>query len=226
MRLEPWADTPSYLELLRRNNSPEMMRHLGGPETEEQVLTRHRRYAELPGRGGGRMYRIVLAREAEVAGAIGFWERERHGEDVLRDGLGRAAAVSGPGIAAAAATGRSRGPRPRRASTAICTPIRPSATPRPTGCAARPGSRCSASATSSTRPAPSRGATTGGWSCVVHRETGVPRHDVGPQHQVLVVVPAVLAAEGDRVGGRQRGEPLPQRGGVALVASAESRSAP
>lgn len=103
VRLEPWADTPSHLELLRRNNSPEMMEHLGGPETEEQVRVRHRRYAELPGRGGGRMFRIVLAREAEVVGAIGFWEREWRGESVYETGWGVLPEYQGRGIAAAAA---------------------------------------------------------------------------------------------------------------------------
>lgn len=103
VRLEPWADTPSHLELLRRNNSPEMTKHLGGPETEEQVLARHRRYAELPGRGGGRMYRIVLTREAQVAGVIGFWEREWRGETVYETGWGVLPPYQGRGIAAAAA---------------------------------------------------------------------------------------------------------------------------
>lgn len=103
VRLEPWADTPSHLELLRRNNSPEMMKHLGGPESEERVLARHRRYAELPGRGGGRMYRIVLVREAEVVGVIGFWEREWRGETVYETGWGVLSPYQGRGIAAAAA---------------------------------------------------------------------------------------------------------------------------
>src|ERR1041384_6105205 len=40
VRLVPWAETD--LPLLRRVNTPEMRRHVGGPETEEQVLSRHR----------------------------------------------------------------------------------------------------------------------------------------------------------------------------------------
>ena len=87
-----------------RNNSPEMMRATwAGRRPRSRCWSRHRRYAELPGRGGGRMYRIVLAREAEVVGAIGFWERERRGEAVYETGWGVLPPYQGRGIAAAAA---------------------------------------------------------------------------------------------------------------------------
>ncbi|MEU1806668.1 GNAT family N-acetyltransferase [Streptomyces sp. NPDC019937] len=95
--------TPPRIQLLRRNNRPEMMKHLGGPETEEQLLARHRRYAGLPGRGEGRMYRIVPAREAEVVGAIGFWEREWRGETVYETGWGVLPPYQDRGITVAAA---------------------------------------------------------------------------------------------------------------------------
>ncbi|MBD0382969.1 hypothetical protein [Paenibacillus sedimenti] len=39
VRIEHWAE--GDLELLRRMNAPEMMEHLGGPETEDQILARH-----------------------------------------------------------------------------------------------------------------------------------------------------------------------------------------
>ncbi|MFD0690165.1 hypothetical protein [Actinomadura fibrosa] len=49
VRIEPWAERD--LELLRRVNIPEMKAHLGGPESDEQVLGRHR-FDLLAGRGG------------------------------------------------------------------------------------------------------------------------------------------------------------------------------
>lgn len=44
-----------------------------------------------------------VAREAEVAGAIGFWEREWRGETVYETGWGVLPSYQGRGIAAAAA---------------------------------------------------------------------------------------------------------------------------
>ncbi|QKV93485.1 GNAT family N-acetyltransferase [Streptomyces sp. NA02950] len=103
VRLEPWEDDPSFLELLRRNNSPEMTRHLGGPESEEKLLDRHRRYAGLAESGRGRMYRVVLLPEEKVAGSIGFWEKEWRGGTVYETGWGVLPEFQGRGVAAAAA---------------------------------------------------------------------------------------------------------------------------
>ncbi|MFF1452708.1 GNAT family N-acetyltransferase [Streptomyces sp. NPDC058274] len=58
VRLEPWGEGDFWV--LQRNNTPEMTEHLGGPETAEQLVARHRRYVDLePGRG--QMYRVTLA---------------------------------------------------------------------------------------------------------------------------------------------------------------------
>ncbi|MGW4074996.1 GNAT family N-acetyltransferase [Streptomyces asiaticus] len=112
VRLEPWEDSALCLELLRRVNSPEMTSHLGGPESEEQLLVRHRRYAELTGPGAGRMYRVVLPEGDErdagaagdrTAGSIGYWEREWRGESVYETGWAVLPPFQGRGIAAAAA---------------------------------------------------------------------------------------------------------------------------
>jgi hypothetical protein len=56
--LEPWSD--SDLDLLRRNNAPEMMTYIGGPETEEQLVARHQRYLERWRLGTARMFRVVI----------------------------------------------------------------------------------------------------------------------------------------------------------------------
>jgi hypothetical protein len=58
IRLEEW--TQADLTLLRAANAPAMMAHLGGPETEEQLLDRHQRYLQPEEPGAGRMYAVVL----------------------------------------------------------------------------------------------------------------------------------------------------------------------
>jgi hypothetical protein len=44
IRLEAW--TQADLSLLRQANTPEMTAHLGGPETEDKLLDRNRRYLQ------------------------------------------------------------------------------------------------------------------------------------------------------------------------------------
>ncbi|GAA1887547.1 hypothetical protein GCM10009753_15100 [Streptantibioticus ferralitis] len=100
MRIEPWAD--GDLELLRRLNAPEMTEHLGGPETEEQVLARHARYVDIAGTGTGRMFRIVLLPQGEVVGSVGYWERAWREETVYETGWGVLPPFQRRGIAAAA----------------------------------------------------------------------------------------------------------------------------
>ncbi|MGW7005173.1 GNAT family N-acetyltransferase [Streptomyces sp. NPDC054933] len=100
VRIEPWAD--GDLELLRRLNAPEMTEHLGGPETEEQVLARHERYVKIAGTGTGRMFRVVLLPEGEVVGSVGYWERVWREETVYETGWGVLPPFQRRGIAAAA----------------------------------------------------------------------------------------------------------------------------
>lgn len=102
VRLEPWSETD--LGLLRAANTPEMMTHLGGPETEEQLVKRHRRYVDLSAdrTGKGRMFRVVLLPDGEAVGTIGFWEKTWQGQEVYETGWGVLSAFQGRGIAAAA----------------------------------------------------------------------------------------------------------------------------
>ncbi len=102
IQIEPWADTDEYLDLLRRNNAPDMTEHLGGPETEEQVLARHTRYAAMDDPAAGQMYRIVVLPDRDSVGGIGFWEREWQGESVYEIGWGVLPEFQGRGIATAA----------------------------------------------------------------------------------------------------------------------------
>jgi RimJ/RimL family protein N-acetyltransferase len=100
LRLEPWADTDVDLE--RRSNVPEMTRHLGGVESEEQILARHKRLVELAGTGKGRMFRVVLLPQLEAVGSVGYWERVWQDETVYEMGWKVLPPFQGRGIAAAA----------------------------------------------------------------------------------------------------------------------------
>jgi RimJ/RimL family protein N-acetyltransferase len=102
VRIEPWS-AAGGLDLLRRINTPEMKDHLGGAETDEKVLARHRRYIEVGRSGAGQMFQIVLAGSAEPVGSVGYWERVWRGETVYEMGWSVLPPYQGRGIAAAAA---------------------------------------------------------------------------------------------------------------------------
>ncbi|MER7457545.1 GNAT family N-acetyltransferase [Micromonospora sp. NPDC126480] len=99
MRIVPWQ--VDDLDLLRQLNAPEIRRHTGGPETDEQVVARNDRYARLADTGGGGMYVIVLPDGAK-AGSVGYWEREWHGEPVYETGWAVLSAYQGRGVATGA----------------------------------------------------------------------------------------------------------------------------
>ncbi|MDQ1009122.1 RimJ/RimL family protein N-acetyltransferase [Streptomyces sp. V4I23] len=105
VRIEPWSEDD--FELLCAVNAPELMDHLGGPETEEQLIMRHQRYVELSAdrTGRGRMFRIVLAEGDDAgrsAGSVGFWEQTWDGEQIYESGWAVLPAFQGRGIATAA----------------------------------------------------------------------------------------------------------------------------
>jgi len=100
VRIEPWAD--GDLDLLRATNAPAMKEHLGGPETDEQVLARHRRYLAIGGSGTGRMFRVVLLPGRRGVGTIGYWERVWHEQTVYETGWSVLPPFQRRGIAAAA----------------------------------------------------------------------------------------------------------------------------
>ncbi len=100
VRIEPWSE--GDLDLLRRANAPEMMEHLGGPETEEQLLARHRRYLTVKEPGEGQMFRVVLVPDEVPVGTIGYWEKDWRDEMVYETGWGVLPEFQGRGIAVAA----------------------------------------------------------------------------------------------------------------------------
>jgi RimJ/RimL family protein N-acetyltransferase len=101
VRIEPWqeADFP----LLVRLNAPEMMEHLGGPETEDQTAARHRRYVETAKSDTAFVFKIVLDPGEQAAGQVTFWERTWHDENVYEMGWGVLPEYQGQGIATRAA---------------------------------------------------------------------------------------------------------------------------
>jgi RimJ/RimL family protein N-acetyltransferase len=100
IRLDTWSEAD--LDLLYRANSAEMTRYLAGPEAEELILARHRRYLEIDSSGTGRMFRIVLLPRGEAVGNIGYWERTWRGSVVYETGWNVLPAYQGLGIATAA----------------------------------------------------------------------------------------------------------------------------
>jgi RimJ/RimL family protein N-acetyltransferase len=79
-----------------------MMDHLGGPETEDQILTRHKRYLEISGRGTGRMFSIFLLPGFETVGSVGYWDSMWQEESVYEIGWSVLLPYQGRGIATAA----------------------------------------------------------------------------------------------------------------------------
>ena len=95
--LEAWAEED--LGLLRQLNSPEMTVHFGGPETEEKILTRHKRYYEIAQKGTGRMFKIVLLPHLEAVGSVGYWNQTWQGESIYEVGWSVLPAFQGRGLA-------------------------------------------------------------------------------------------------------------------------------
>ncbi|MRX43006.1 GNAT family N-acetyltransferase [Agromyces kandeliae] len=98
--LRPWSAVD--LDLLRRNNAPELMEHLGGPESEAKLLARHARYLRGWEDGSSRMFAIVTPEHPEGVGAIGFWPRDEGGRALFEVGWTVQAAFQGRGYARAA----------------------------------------------------------------------------------------------------------------------------
>ncbi|WP_405778189.1 GNAT family N-acetyltransferase [Streptomyces sp. NBC_00859] len=102
VRIEPWSE--GDLTLLRLMNAPELMDHLGGPETEDQLLVRHEQYVGMSAgtSGAGTMFRVVTTATGQAVGTIGYWERTRQGEVIYESGWGVLTEHQGRGLAGAA----------------------------------------------------------------------------------------------------------------------------
>ena len=91
--LAPWrADD---LEVLRRANTPELTRFLGGPETEDALAQRHAEYL-----AGTSMFRVVG--DGVTLGYAGWWEQDHDGAPAYEVGCVIEPAWQGRGVASAA----------------------------------------------------------------------------------------------------------------------------
>jgi RimJ/RimL family protein N-acetyltransferase len=99
--IEPW--TAPDLDVLRRVNTPWMKRHVGGPETDEQLLVRHHRYLDFAPSGQGRMFTIRLHSEREAVGTVGYAAHAWRQETVYEMGWNVLPPFQGCGIASEAA---------------------------------------------------------------------------------------------------------------------------
>ncbi len=98
LHLEPWSE--SALGLLREINTPRMRRHVGGAESEEALLARHRRYLAMPETGRGQMFAVLVG--DEMVGSIHYHRRDWQGEQIFETGWNVLPSHQGRGIAAAA----------------------------------------------------------------------------------------------------------------------------
>lgn len=97
VRLALWTDDD--LALLKRLNDPAMTEHLGGPETEEQVLKRHRRYLDAANSVTAYVFKVVVGPDATPAGGVNFWDRVWHDLAVYEMGWGILPEYQGKGLA-------------------------------------------------------------------------------------------------------------------------------
>ncbi|WP_067824540.1 GNAT family N-acetyltransferase [Actinomadura kijaniata] len=98
VRLVPWSEPA--LDLLRRTNTPEMRRWVGGPESEEELLARHRRYLAMTEAGDGRVFAVLL--DDEMVGSINYHRHDWRGEQIYETGWSVLPPYQGRGVAAAA----------------------------------------------------------------------------------------------------------------------------
>lgn len=96
--LLPWAedDLPLLEKLL---GDPDMMAHLGGPESREKIRDRHQRYVQPWEPGTGQMFKIVWGSKLESVGQIGYWEKSWRDQLVYETGWFILPAYQGRGIA-------------------------------------------------------------------------------------------------------------------------------
>ena len=94
--LQSWSedDLPLLQKLL---GDPDMMAHLGGPESAEQIVRRHQRYLQLP--ETDHMFKIVSSSTSEPLGSIGYWEKTWRDRPVYETGWSILPAYQGQGIA-------------------------------------------------------------------------------------------------------------------------------
>jgi RimJ/RimL family protein N-acetyltransferase len=93
--IEPWRDNDLPL-LTRLMGDPEMMRYLGGPESNEKIASRLARYVTYQ-HPESRMFKILV--DGHPAGSVGYWDKTWQDEDVYEVGWSVLPEFQGRGIA-------------------------------------------------------------------------------------------------------------------------------
>ena len=101
VRLEPWGKGDLAL-LEQLVGDPQMMEHLGGPESREKIVERQARYERTADSETGRMFKVVDEASGEGVGSVGYWDKTWHGNEVYEIGWSVLPAFQGRGVAATA----------------------------------------------------------------------------------------------------------------------------
>ena len=101
IELAPWSDRDLWV-VERFLSDPEMMAHLGGAQSREQILDAHARYLETARSGTGAMFTVVVRPDSEVVGNIGYWDKPWRDELVYETGWMIFPEYQGKGLASAA----------------------------------------------------------------------------------------------------------------------------
>jgi RimJ/RimL family protein N-acetyltransferase len=79
LELAPW--TEDSLELLRRCNVPAMTEYLGGPESEQRLISRHVRYLGYLQDDPAEAWPLRVIVHGEPVGSVSYWKTE-HGFEI------------------------------------------------------------------------------------------------------------------------------------------------
>jgi RimJ/RimL family protein N-acetyltransferase len=85
IELMPWSNDDLWA-VGRFLSDPEMMKHLGGPQSREQIVDQHERYLGSAASGTGQMFKIVLSPATDAIGNIGYWDKTWRDEIVFETG--------------------------------------------------------------------------------------------------------------------------------------------
>ncbi|MFT2817836.1 GNAT family N-acetyltransferase [Leifsonia sp. A12D58] len=98
--LQPW--TVDDLPVLERSNTPQMTAFLGGPESQEQLVSRQAKFLRLWEEGEACMFTIRADSEDEPVGSVGYWKTTWANTDVYEAGWSIATRYQGRGYASMA----------------------------------------------------------------------------------------------------------------------------
>ena len=85
IELLPWSDRDLWA-VERFLSDPELMQHLGGPQSREQILDQHQRYLDAGRSGTDEMFKVVLSHTTDAIGNIGYWDKTWRDELVYETG--------------------------------------------------------------------------------------------------------------------------------------------